>query len=177
MGDAWGLGWELFDTGPMIGHDGGTIGQNAFLRVVPEQRVAVALLTNGGDVISLYRDVVGHTLRELAGVELPPLPSPPADPPRIDASRYVGTYSARVVDMVITQDEDGRIWAEQIPKGIFEELGQQPERRELVAYGEDTLIPLQAPEGLHTPHCFVGDDGAGHALFLHVGRALRRAGA
>jgi CubicO group peptidase (beta-lactamase class C family) len=37
MGDAWGLGWEQFDWsgGPVIGHDGSTIGQNAFLRIVP----------------------------------------------------------------------------------------------------------------------------------------------
>jgi CubicO group peptidase (beta-lactamase class C family) len=177
MGDAWGLGWELFDSGPMIGHDGGTIGQSAFLRVVPEQGVAVALFTNGGDVVSLYRDVMGHVLRSVAGVELPAMPVPPADPPRVDASRYVGTYSARVVDMVVSQDGDGRIWVEQIPKGIFAELGEKPDRRELVAFGEDRLIPVESPEGIHTPHCFVGDDGAGHALFLHVGRALRRAGA
>jgi hypothetical protein len=27
------------------------------------------------------------------------------------------------------------------------------------------------------PHAFVGDDGHGHALYLHVGRAVRRADA
>src|SRR3954469_4915643 len=58
MGSSWGLGFERFDTpaGTVIGHDGNTIGQAAFLRMVPEAGVAVALLTNGGDVISLYRD-------------------------------------------------------------------------------------------------------------------------
>ncbi len=30
---------------------------------------------------------------------------------------------------------------------------------------------------MHIPHAFVGDDGAGHALYLHIGRAVRRAGA
>ena len=37
MGDHWGLSWELFDLdgGRVFGHDGGTIGQSAFLRVVP----------------------------------------------------------------------------------------------------------------------------------------------
>ena len=45
IGDGWGLGWELFDTdqGVVVAHDGGTIGQAAFLRVVPEQGVAIAL--------------------------------------------------------------------------------------------------------------------------------------
>ena len=64
MGTSWGLGFERFDTpdGAIIGHDGSTIGQSAFLRIVPEAGVAVALLTNGGDVISLYRDIVGHVV-------------------------------------------------------------------------------------------------------------------
>ena len=65
MGTSWGLGFERFDTadGAIIGHDGSTIGQNAFLRIVPEAGVAVALLTNGGDIISLYQDLVRPRLR------------------------------------------------------------------------------------------------------------------
>jgi hypothetical protein len=30
---------------------------------------------------------------------------------------------------------------------------------------------------MHIPHAFVGDDGDGRALYLHIGRAVRRAGA
>ena len=82
MGTSWGLGFERFDTpeGAIIGHDGGTIGQSAFLRIVPDAGVAVALLTNGGDVISLYRDVVGHLVEQLTESRLPALPVPPAHP-------------------------------------------------------------------------------------------------
>ena len=179
MGSSWGLGFERFDTpdGVVIGHDGSTIGQSAFLRMVPEAGLAVALLTNGGDIISLYRDLVGHVLEELTGNPLPPLPAPPADPQQIDASRYVGTYSAEVADLEVSQDEDGRIWLVQTPKGIFEELGEKPERKELVHYRGDSLIPVEPEHGMHMPHAFLGDDGAGHALYLHVGRAIRRAGA
>ena len=95
----------------------------------------------------------------------------------IDASRYVGTYSAEVADLTVSQDDDGRIWLEQTPKGIFEELGEKPERKELVHYRGDSLIPAEPDRGMHMPHAFVGDDGEGHALYLHVGRAVRRAGA
>jgi hypothetical protein len=105
-----------------------------------------------------------------------PLPAPPASPQRIDASRYVGTYSTEVVDMIVSQEEDGRIWLDMIPKGLFAEMGEQPERIELVAYGEDSLIPLKADRGMYLPHAFVGDDGEGRSLYLHVGRAIRRAG-
>jgi hypothetical protein len=179
LGDAWGLGWELMDTaeGTMIGHDGSTIGQNAFLRIVPEKGVAVALVTNGGDTMDLYYAVVGHLLRELAGVSLPALPVPPADPERIDAGRFVGTYSNRIADLTVSQDADGRIWMEQVPKGLFAELGGEVERIEFVAFGENTLIPLKGERGLHMPHAFLGDDGNGHALYLHMGRAVRRADA
>ncbi len=179
MGDSWGLGFERFDTadGAIIGHDGSTIGQNAFLRMIPEAGVAVALLTNGGDVLSLYHDIAGHVLAELAGVTLPALPTPPSSPERIDASRYVGTYSAEVADLVVSQDEDGRIWLDQTPKGLFEELGEKPERRELVHFRGDSLINVEPEQGMHIPHAFVGDDGDGHALYLHIGRAVRRAGA
>ncbi|MGH3379131.1 MAG: serine hydrolase domain-containing protein [Actinoallomurus sp.] len=179
MGTSWGLGFERFDTpaGTIIGHDGSTIGQGAFLRMDPETGLAVALLTNGGDVVSLYRDVVGHVLSELTDLGLPALPVPPAEPRRIDAERYVGTYSAQVFDLAISQDGDQRIWIEQTPKGVFEELGGRAERTELVHYRDDMLIPVHADRGMYMPHAFLGDDGTGHALYLHLGRAVRRAGA
>jgi CubicO group peptidase (beta-lactamase class C family) len=175
MGDAWGLGWELFDWpgGPVIGHDGGTIGQSAFLRVVPDQGVAVALLTNGGDAITVYRKVYEHLLRELAGIELPAMPTPPAQPQPIDASRYVGTYACEVADMTVSQDADGRVWLEQTPKGILASLGGA-EKHELVRLQGETLITAEPTHGMYLPHVFVGDDGDGHALFIHSGRATRR---
>jgi CubicO group peptidase (beta-lactamase class C family) len=179
MGTSWGLGFERFDTpeGDIVGHDGSTIGQNAFLRMVPGTGLAVALLTNGGDVMSLYHDVAGHVLEALSPVALPAMPQPAAEPERIDAGRFVGTYSADVFELEVSQEDDGRIWLEMTPKGMFEELGEKPERTELVSYREDSLIPLNPDRGMHLPHVFLGDDGDGHALYLHVGRAVRRAGA
>jgi CubicO group peptidase (beta-lactamase class C family) len=179
MGTSWGLGFERFDTpaGTIVGHDGSTIGQGAFLRMVREAGLAVALLTNGGDTVSLYRDVVGHVLGELSDVALPALPVPPVEPQRIDAGRYIGTYSADVFDLIVSQDEENRIWIEQVPKGVFVEMGGQVERTELVHYRDDMLIPVEADRGMHMPHAFLGDDGTGRALYLHLGRAVRRAGA
>lgn len=177
MGDSWGLGWEIFDWDgtTVIGHDGGTIGQSAFLRIVPEHGLAVAVLTNGGDTIELYKSVVGHVVKELAGLNLPALPTPPATPVPIDAHRMLGTYTCEVADFTIRQDEDGRIWLDQTPKGIFAELGPAPEPTELVGRNEDSLIALEAENGVHIPQVFLGDDGSGRALYLHNGRAIRRA--
>lgn len=177
MGTAWGLGWEMFGRPPggVVGHDGNTLGQAAFLRIVPERGVAVCLLTNGGDSLSLYHDLVGHLLAELADVRLSAFPTPPDEPERIDARRYVGTYSAEVMDFDLSQDDDGRVWVVRTPKGIFAEMGAPPERQELVAYGRDRLLPREPEESMHLPHVFLGDDGSGRAQYLHVGRAIRRA--
>jgi len=177
MGNAWGLGWELFDWpgGPVIGHDGGTIGQAAFLRAVPGQDIAVAVLTNGGNPFPLYTEIIGRVLRDLAGIEMPALPSPDGAKPPADASRYVGTYSSSVSDSTVSQDSDGRVWLERKPKGVLAEFGEAPERNELLAWRGDTLIPATPDHGVYLPHAFIGDDGDGHALYLHTGRADRRA--
>jgi len=176
MGDAWGLGWELFDLpgGTVIGHDGGTVGQAAFLRVAPEQGVSVAVLTNGGDAIPVYVEVVRRVLRDLAGIELPPLPVPDPDAPPIEAARYVGTYSSSVADSVVSQDGEGRLWLERTPKGILADIAETPQKSELVGWREDTLLPAKPNHGMHRPHAFLGDDGSGRALYLHTGRADRR---
>jgi CubicO group peptidase (beta-lactamase class C family) len=179
MGESWGLGWELFDFDGtrVFGHDGGTIGQNAFLRVLPEHRLAIALLTNGGGTIEVYRAVFEHLLAELAGVTLPAMPTPPAEPVPVDVARFLGTYSCEVADITVRQDEDGKLWLDQVAKGIFTELGPTPEPVELVGRDEQSLIAVKAENGMHQPHVFVGDDGSGRALYLHSGRALRRASA
>lgn len=179
MGDSWGLGWELFewDGTTVIGHDGGTIGQNAFLRVVPEHGLAVTLLTNGGDTIELYKTVFAHLVKELADLDMTAMPTPPATPVPIDANRILGTYSCDVADLTIRQDEDGRFWLDQTPKGIFAELGPAPEPVELVGRNEESLIALKAENGIHIPYVFLGNESAGRALFIHSGRAIRRASA
>jgi CubicO group peptidase (beta-lactamase class C family) len=177
MGSSWGLGFERFDVpeGDIVGHDGSTIGQNAFLRTVPGAGLAVALLTNGGDVISLYHEIVGRIVDELSDTQLPGLPVPAAEPEQIDASRYVGTYSADVLDLIVTQEEDGRIWIDTVLKGMFADMGENPAKQELVHFGDSSLIPLKGEHGMHMPHSFLGDDGDGHAQYLFIGRAVRRA--
>ncbi|MEU1973110.1 serine hydrolase domain-containing protein [Microbacterium sp. NPDC019599] len=177
MGDAWGLGWEIIQKGEpvVIGHDGGTIGQSAFLRLVPELGIAVAMLTNGGDVMGLFDDVVAHLVKELAGVTLHGFPKPPAEPVAVDAGPLVGSYSNSTFDMLVTVDDEGLLWIDSTPKGILLEMGQQPERHQLVGYDVDTLITLQpAMKEMHLVYAFLGDDGAGRRKYLHYGRAIAR---
>jgi CubicO group peptidase (beta-lactamase class C family) len=177
MGNAWGLGWELFDFpgGSVIGHDGGTIGQAAFLRVVPGRDVAVAVLTNGGNPFPLYQTIVGRVLRDFASIELPAQPEPDATAEKVDAERYVGRYSSDVAETVVSQDDDGRLWIERTPKGELAELVGHAEKQELLPWRGDTLLVSFTDYGIHRPHAFIGDDGSGRALYVHTGRADRRA--
>ncbi|MFF6968816.1 serine hydrolase domain-containing protein [Streptomyces anthocyanicus] len=176
MGDAWGLGWEIFDgagTG-VIGHDGTTIGQAAFLRLLPEHDLAVTLLTNGGDPVGLFHEIAGHVLRELAGTELPEMPVPPATSRPVDAGRYTGTYASRLFDNTVSQDDEGRLWVRCVPKDLAAEMGAQTTTVELVAFEGDTLIAREAESGYHQPYAFVGGEPGGPAQYLHTGRADRR---
>ena len=64
--DAVGLGWRLHRWGDrrIFGHDGGTIGQTAYLRIDPEARLIVCLLTNSPAVaVSVSAAVLGGVRR------------------------------------------------------------------------------------------------------------------
>ncbi len=90
---AQGLGWTVDDSQGKIvlGHDGGTYGQLSFLRVVPEDDLAVVLLTNSYGGTGVFKDIVEGILSELSGLNS-------SDPQQkrqltdIDVSRYVGIY-------------------------------------------------------------------------------------
>ncbi|MGW0538370.1 serine hydrolase domain-containing protein [Streptomyces sp. NPDC003032] len=103
--DGWGLGWTLYDWAgtPGFGHDGASIGQYGFLRVVPSAGVALVLLTNGGDARQLYADLFDELLHDLAGVRMPAPFAPPAQPPVVDPAPLCGTYKREGVEITVTE--------------------------------------------------------------------------
>ncbi|MEU6676599.1 serine hydrolase domain-containing protein [Streptomyces sp. NPDC046925] len=109
LGDSWGLGWIRFgwDDRRLIGHDGSTLGQSAFLRVLPEQDLAITLLTNGGAAKDLYRELFAEIFADLAGVAMPQPPQPPAGPVSVDARRYLGRFERAGTRIDILQGTDG----------------------------------------------------------------------
>ncbi|MFD8339420.1 serine hydrolase domain-containing protein [Streptomyces solisilvae] len=109
LGDSWGLGWIRFgwDGHRLIGHDGATLGQAAFLRVLPEQDLAVTLLANGGAAKDLYRELFGELFAELAGVAVPEPAQPPAEPVPVDARRHLGRYERAGTRIDVLKGPDG----------------------------------------------------------------------
>jgi CubicO group peptidase (beta-lactamase class C family) len=106
LGDSWGLGWIRFGWHGhrLIGHDGNTLGQAGFLRILPEQGVAVSLLTNGGNTRDLYEDLYREIFADVAGIEMSEPFVPPTEPVEVDITPYVGTYARSSVRMEVLAD-------------------------------------------------------------------------
>ena len=169
--EQWGLGWMIFAGGRVYGHDGGTVGQSAFFRLVPEKGVAVALLTNGGSTAALYDDLVGHVLRETAGIELPTRPVPPAEPVEIPAELVTGRYTGVLTQTTITVD-DGEFWA--LDEAVSDEarlMLPEPRRTRFVALDETRLIAAEAERELHEVLAF-SEPVDGRAAYLFRGGRL-----
>jgi hypothetical protein len=111
LGDSWGLGWTRFGWGGrrLIGHDGNTIGQSAFLRLLPDEGMAVTLLTNGDSARDLYEDLYREIFAELADVEMPRPLAPPADPAPVDVQPYLGRYERASMRIEVLTGDDGPV--------------------------------------------------------------------
>jgi len=89
----WGLGWFLMDWDgtKLYGHDGATMGQYAFLRILPEKNLSVVLLTNGGDTKGLCDSIFGSVFQSLAKISEPVRPSV-NEKLKPDIDQYIGSY-------------------------------------------------------------------------------------
>jgi CubicO group peptidase (beta-lactamase class C family) len=122
-----GLGWGIYDWNgrAVVGHDGGTIGQYAFLRAVPDAGVAVALLTNGGNAVELFRELAADLLSETAGVEVPEPVVPPEPELDFDPSPYLGTYEREGASFEVVV-RDGKLLAVETVVGLGSEMTPDP---------------------------------------------------
>jgi CubicO group peptidase (beta-lactamase class C family) len=123
MADHWGFGWALLDWGgrQVFGHDGDSIGQSAFLRVVPDAGVAVALLTNCDRTGAFYREVYTELLTGLCDLAPPALLDPPANRPRVDLHRHVGVYERVGMHLEVAL-RDSKLVLQATPTGALAEL-------------------------------------------------------
>ncbi|MFC5175407.1 serine hydrolase [Nocardioides taihuensis] len=136
LGDSWGLGWIRFgwDGERLHGHDGNTIGQAAFLRVLPGAGLAVTLLTNNDGSRDLYEDLYREVFAELAGVEMPHPLTPPEPPVEADLAPYVGRYQRASVLMEVLDGDDGPLLRTTLSGPLAELVPDPVDEYRLVPY-------------------------------------------
>jgi hypothetical protein len=153
LGDSWGLGWIRFgwDGRRVYGHDGNTIGQAAFLRVLPDAEspagtgggLAVTMLTNNDGSRDLYEELYREIFAELAGVEMPRPLTPPepalADPAGAIAP-YVGTYQRAGVTMEVYVGDDGPMLRTTLTGPLAEMVPDPVDEHALVPYAPGLFL-------------------------------------
>jgi hypothetical protein len=136
----------------VVGHDGGTIGQNSSLRVLPDERFAVAVLTNTNFAGTL---LAGRVMRwlfgEVFGVETPPRLKPPEDAPAIDLAPYIGSYE-KVGTLTTIEQRDGGLWVQYTGTGPLPDTQMPPQRMYPVAEG--SFLQEQPIPGIFAPVSF-----------------------
>ncbi|MEU4393186.1 serine hydrolase domain-containing protein [Kribbella sp. NPDC023855] len=104
--EAIGTAWRLYDWSgrKLFGHDGTTIGQLAFLRIDPEARLAVCLLTNSVNAPALFDQLVSEVFTDYVGVGAPPRPEPIAGAESGD--QHVGVYERAGVRLEVERRDN-----------------------------------------------------------------------
>ena len=97
------------------------------------------------------------------------------EPVAVEAAPLVGLYADTIYDLVVSVDDEGRIWLDRTPKDILAEIGQKPERtrarrlRRRLAHRAGGLA--RHPR----VYAFLGDAGDGKRKYIHYGRVVARA--
>lgn len=166
---------NLSDGTPVLRHSGGTNGQIAGFWVVPEQRFALAVLTNAGNGGLLTRELYLQAIRDYLALDDADPPSIDAPPARMQAvaGRYVGALQENLVEL-----RDGQLYLQVVPKGGFPRAdsppGPTPPPAPLQFYNDGCVI---VTEGMFTgARGEFGDWQDGRPAWLRSGaRARRRA--
>ena len=101
---SFGLAFMLFDWNgtQVVGHDGATIGQQAFMRIVPSRDAVVVLLTNGGFATELYWRLFPEIFADAFDIRMPARPQPSIQ--ALDATKWTGTYRKYSQEIIVDRD-------------------------------------------------------------------------
>ncbi len=169
-----GLGWRLLRWGDteVLAHDGDTVGQRAFLRVLPDADVAVVVLTNSPRGEHVARAAVEVVAGELLHVPLPSLPEPVDADAAPDPDRCTGIYERMHQRLAIASGGEGTLRMTIIPDELFALAGMAERtltlrpvdehryRTTLPDTGVDALVTVVPDE----------DDEDGPPAYVHFGR-------
>jgi CubicO group peptidase (beta-lactamase class C family) len=147
-GEAQALGWTVRPWGDLtsLGLDADTFGQRAVLRIVPERRFAVCVMTNSPRGGVLAQSLLGHLAADLLEVAAPDPGDPVGDPSTVsqdDLLAATGAYDRLHQHVTVTVD-DGRMRVATEPSGVLQKLGVGTAVLEVEATGRDDAGALTA---------------------------------
>jgi CubicO group peptidase (beta-lactamase class C family) len=172
-GNAMGLGWILseWEGERVIGHGGGTIGQLSFLQVLPDRPFGVCLLTNSTTGGALWRELSRYLFPEFADVKPNEIPSVPEIAPKLDLSKYTGSFRRLGLNVDLKVDA-GALVGELRPTGSLAKLGNPPQPVTLRPVNKDLFLANMSGEEM--PAQFLDFDRTGRPRYLHVGGRVGR---
>jgi CubicO group peptidase (beta-lactamase class C family) len=183
LGEAWGLGWILdhFGDVAVLGHDGNSMGQNAFMRLAPDERFGFCLQTNVESALAMYRELAGWLFGERVGVAPRQDPEPLGSRTVADAERYVGSYHRAGLSFEVAQLEDGSLAVSIEATHGAAEMMDLPPMDDLplvpVARDDSFLLKLPISDSELLAVFFNPDDESAAPSYVHFGgRAHKRVG-
>jgi CubicO group peptidase (beta-lactamase class C family) len=169
-----GLTWHLSRVGgvDVAEHGGGTIGQISQLRLVPERKWALAIVTNAGRGGALNSHVLRAAMDAYFGVTLPRPSRIAADATKL--SEYAGTYRRQFADVTVTVDGDA-LQVQVTPKmpGLDGKVPPPGPPQRFAFHAKDRLLQLDGPNAGEAGGEFVRGAN-GRVAWLRTGRIHRR---
>lgn len=160
-GGEWGLGWRILHWGDreVVAHDGDTVGQRAFLRVIPDAGTAIVVLTNsprGEHVTDPIFDLVAERLLSLTRPALPDV-LPVAERP--DTDRYSGIYERMHQRLAIAGGKNGTLRMTIIPDELFVMAGMTERTLTLEPVDATRFLTTDPDTGVRELVVMVDGDG------------------
>jgi len=181
LGQSWGLGWILDRWGEVavVGHDGNSIGQNAFMRLAPQERFGFCLQTNVESALTMYRELADWLFGRRLGVGPRPDPAPLPELRVSEPERYTGTYEREGLSFDVRADDEGRLLTTVHPTHAVAEAQGLPVMADLplrpATRADSFLLKLPIADADLLAVFFDPDEPGARPSYLHFGgRAHRR---
>ncbi|MGW6793671.1 serine hydrolase [Streptomyces chartreusis] len=155
LGDSWGLGWFRADWQGrrVIGHDGHTIGQSAYLRLLPDEGLAVVLLSNRETADDLFQELYTEIFEELADTQVPRPLAAPQPPVTVDVTPHIGVYERDGARLEVVGG-DRPVLVRTVTGALADLVPVTTYEYDLVGVEEDLFVIHDEQTGMWTPVCF-----------------------
>ena len=157
--DERGLGWEVTRWGDqeVLAHDGDTVGQRAFLRVLPDADAAIVVLTNSPAGVHVADATFRSVGADLLAAEPPALPAPVPVADRDDPDHCTGIYERMHQRLAIAGGRDGTLRMTIIPDDLFSLAGMRERTLTLEPVDDARFLTTEPDTGHRTLVTMVGE--------------------